>query len=537
MFKALVKKQFLQMFSGLSLQNKNVKQNGKRFPWTPLLLGALILYALGAEVYLFWDLSKSMCEPLAMAGLSWVYFALLTTMGFSISCMLVIFMVKSQVYDAKDNELLFSMPIPSWMILLTRMIGQYLLALLLIVITCVPAMVCYFTVVDITFAAVFGCLLVLLVLPFGVLALGGLIGWLLALITARLPAKNLVTVIGLFAFMILYSVGFSKLQDALNYVLAHGEQVGNTIKTVLFPFWQLGLAATGKGIAMVAFTGIFLGFFALVYWLISVTFIPLATMKRGGVRARYKEKAAKVRSQFFALFIKEAKRFFGNAMIFFNCGIGGVIALVFVGYMLVDSNLRASINAWDAPKQDLALIITLVACFIATSNVITASSVSLEGESLWVLRSMPVQTLTVFKAKIALHFVVTAVPLCVSAVIVGIAFKLGVFLTLLAMAVLCAITLLTAMSGLAINLKYPNLKWTNEMVAVKQSVSVLIAMFVGWGIAGLVLGGNFLFGKLFGDAVPAVLYLGIAIAAMLVASVVLWQWLKRGGKRIFEALS
>ena len=292
MFKALIKKQFLQMFSTFSM---NGKKQAKRSPWLPILLGVLIVYAIGMETWLFWDLSKSMCQPLVMANLSWLYFALMTTMGFSISCMLVIFMVKAQVYDAKDNELLFSMPIPSWMILISRMVGQYLLTLLLITITCVPAMVCYFTVVSVTASAVIGCLLVLAVLPFGVLAIGGLLGWLLTVITARIPAKNLVTVIGLLAFMVLYAFGYSKLQDALNYVLMHGQQLGETIKGALYPFWQLGLAATGKGAAMLVFTGIFLGAFALVYWLISATFMSLATMKRGDLRAKYKERRKPVR--------------------------------------------------------------------------------------------------------------------------------------------------------------------------------------------------------------------------------------------------
>ena len=394
-------------------------------------------------------------------------------------------------------------------------------------------MVCYFTVVSVTAAAVIGCVLVLMVLPFGVLALGGLLGWLLTLITARLPAKNLVTVIGLLAFMVLYAFGYSKLQDALNYVLTHGQQVGETIKGALYPFWQLGLAATGKGAAMSVFTGIFLGAFALVYLLISATFMPLATMKRGDLRAKYKEKTAKARSQFFALFIKESKRFFGNAMIFFNCGLGGVIALVFVGYTLIDGNMRANINAWSGDKQEIAMIITLVACFIATTNVITASSVSLEGESLWILRSMPVSTLTVFKAKIALHFVVTAVPLCISMALVGIIFHLGVWATVMAMLSLSAVTLLSALSGLAINLKLPNLKWTSEIVAVKQSASVLVTMFVGWAIAGLVLGGNLLFGKYWHPFA----YLAFAIGVLISACVVLWLWLKKRGVEIFENLS
>jgi ABC-2 type transport system permease protein len=295
----------------------------------------------------------------------------------------------------------------------------------------------------------------------------------------------------------------------------------------------MGLAATGNWLSLLAFSSIFITVFALMYVLLSATFFSIITQKRTGKKAKYVKSEGKTRSAFTAILWKEGKRFVKTPMILFNAGLGSMLAIVFAIYALVSPELCAQIANAPIDKGVVASIVTVIVAFIATTNVITASSVSLEGESLWVLRSMPVSTLTIFKAKVALHVVVTAVPLCISMALVGIIFHLGVWATIMAILLLVAVTLLTALSGLAINLKLPNLKWTSEIVAVKQSVSVLVAMFVGWAIAGLVLGGNFLFGKYW----HPLAYLAFAIGVLTAACAVLWLWLKKQGVKIFENLN
>jgi hypothetical protein len=97
--------------------------------------------------------------------------------------------------------------------------------------------------------------------------------------------------------------------------------------------------------------------------------------------------------------------------------------------------------------------------------------------------------------------------------------------------IMIALAVLTAFSGLIINLHFPNLHWTNELVAVKQSLSPLVAMLIGWVLAGLAVGGWFLFGKYIGAW-----YLVVLLALFTVVSVCLWQWLKTRGKVLFENL-
>ena len=38
------------------------------------------------------------------------------------------------------------------------------------------------------------------------------------------------------------------------------------------------------------------------------------------------------------------------------------------------------------------------------------------------------------------------------------------------------------MIGILINLKYPKLKWTNEVEVIKQSLSSMVAIFLGMGL-------------------------------------------------------
>ena len=82
------------------------------------------------------------------------------------------------------------------------------------------------------------------------------------------------------------------------------------------------------------------------------------------------------------------------------------------------------------------------------------------------------------------------------------------------------------------NLKSPNLSWVNETVPVKQSMSVTVTMFGGWGaVAGL----GALYVPLHGIISP-VLYLGLCCVLLAVACVYLFHWIEKKGAEIFAAL-
>ena len=91
---------------------------------------------------------------------------------------------------------------------------------------------------------------------------------------------------------------------------------------------------------------------------------------------------------------------------------------------------------------------------------------------------------------------------------------------------------LIALAALALGLKMPNLTWTNETTPIKQSGSVMLALFANWFYA-IALGGLYF---LCGRYLSAAAYLALAAAITAAVCALLLRWVKKQGARIFAAL-
>ncbi len=527
MIKAILKKQFIESVAFL-LQDRRGK---RRTPQGILGFALLLAVGMGSICFLFFGMGNMLGGALAAQGLVWVYFAFMSTLATALGVVGSIFTAKTKLYEAKDNDLLLSMPIPSWLVLFSRMIGLYLFALLSEALVFLPATVAFFVATEFSFVILLCALAVLLVMPFLALAVCCILGWLLAFIAAKLPWKNLLTTIFSVGFLILYFIANSKINTFLEYVLANGGAVAGTMKKWLYPFYKLGEACTGDVPSLLLYAAMFLAPFALVYLLISKTYLRLATARRGGRKAKYTGKGYKQTAPVWSLIKKELMRFTKNPMVALNSFLSSLFLLVLPFVALFAKDLRQGL-AMLGQGELLAMILAIVVCALASMNAIAAASVSLEGENIWLVRSMPVQTEKVLLAKGLTHWLVTGLPAAFAAVFFGILFKVGVGYVLALSAVSVVFAAFTAALGLAINLKLPNLHWTNELVAVKQNFSVMLSMFAGWAAVGLLVGGYFLFGKyLFAGG-----YFLVCVALLAVASGLLTVWIGTRGKKIFEEL-
>ena len=526
MLKALLKKQFLEsvafLFSG--------KDGKRRSKGKLLAFSALMLYAFGAIGFMFWLMADTLCASLVQAGMAWVYFALMGTIATGFGIIGGVFMAKNKLYEAKDNDLLLSMPIPAWMVIFSRISSLYALTFLFEGLVFVPTLVCYFTVAGFALPAFLCSLTVLLILPLGALAVCVTLGWLIAFVSSKLPVKNLVEIAFAVGFLVAYFALYSKINEYLSYVIAHGEAVGRVMKTALYPFSQLGLACAGDGVALLLFALMFVGVFGLVYLLISLTYLRLATANRGSLKAKYKGKGYKGRSVFSALLRKECARYFKSPMVALNSFLGSVFLLLLPIVALFDLELFQQF--FVEVGADAALLLGTVLCVVAATNMITATSVSLEGESIGILRSFPVKTEKILYTKIAFHILLTGVPALFSGVLLCILFKMNFALSAVTVLAVLLFIAFCAVGGLFINLKLPNVHWTNEVAVVKQSASSMLSMFGAWGAVGLLVGGYFLFGKY----LPAWGYLLILSAVLALSCGVLWLWIRKKGVEIFESL-
>lgn len=532
MMKVLLKKQCLAFLAVLT-QGKNGQRRSSK---AVLGFAILLLYGFGAMGVMFWGMAEMLCEPLASAGLAWVYFAFMSLLATCLMVIIGIFAAKSTLYEAKDNDLIFSMPIPAWVILFSRMFALYVIAFFFSSLVLVPAFIQYYMVAGVAPLSVLAGILLLFIVPLGGVTICNILGALLAWITAKLPFKNFFTVLLFVVFFALYILGYSKVNEYMGYLLTHGEAVGTTMRTVLYPFSQVGYAATGNMLALLLSVLMFGGFFGVVYAAISVTYFRIATMKRGERRIKYKERAQVSSSLDLALLRREFLRIIKSPAYLLNSGMGSLMMLMVAVMMVATGDLfgltEEVVATMPGLSGNMGLLVALVICFMSASNFITACAVSLEGENITIIQSLPVEEWAVLRAKIYLHVLLTAIP----ALLLGGAMAWMVNLlwweTLIVLATAVISTVMFAAIGLAINLKLPNLHWTNEMAAVKQGLSTMAAMFGCWGISLLPLGAFLLFGEYIASWLFAVIFLALFAAAALV--VLLWIYKK--GTKIFKFL-
>lgn len=124
-------------------------------------------------------------------------------------------------------------------------------------------------------------------------------------------------------------------------------------------------------------------------------------------------------------------------------------------------------------KRYFSTAVFLITTMLLFTNSAAASSVSMEGKSLWIIQSLPINAKTILLSKLILHFLISAPFSVFSAIVFGIIVRLD-FLTVIFLVVSAAsFVFLQGEFGLSRNLKHADFSWTNASVPVKQSGNVL----------------------------------------------------------------
>lgn len=529
MTKALFKKQMMEVFSWVYKDKKTGKLRSVQGMIGYVLL-YLILFAFLGSV--FFAAAISLCQPLVEMDMGWLYWCLMGLIALFLGVFGSIFTTYASIYQAKDNDFLLSMPIPVSRILMVRLSGVHALGLLYELIVMVPTLMVWFLVVPFSGIGGLFALLIPLILSVLVLTLSAVLGWVVALILKRVKHKNIVGTIASLAFIAAYYYVYSQAYSMLREILLNAGVLGDRLKSVLFPLYHMGLAAEGNVLSMGIFTAIVGVFFGLVYVLLSRNFLNLATAKQGGAKTVYRERRAKTRSIDGALLYKELRRFLGSFNYFMNCGLG-IIFMPIAAVLLIwnAADIRAILSVAEL-QEFLPLLAAGGICLVATFNDITSPSVSLEGNNLWLVQSFPVSGKQALMAKLHLHLTLTVLPVIPLVAVVEWLVQPAPIFAILIPIITALFILLTGSLGLVINLKMPVLNWTNEIVPIKQSIGVLLALFSGWIVLCILAGLYFLLEGILGMEAFFLLICGLLLAVCCL----LLRWLMTRGARIFETL-
>ena len=187
-----------------------------------------------------------------------------------------------------------------------------------------------------------------------------------------------------------------------------------------------------------------------------------------------------------ALIKKEINRFINSPVFVANSGFG--LALFIVGCIMISLNYENIINviisqginlSVEQITSHIAVVLFGFVCFTSLMTSITSSMISLEGRAFNILKSFPVKPITVIVSKILTAMIIIIPFLCVGNAIIMIRFKFKIFETILILVASVVLPFVAETIGIIVNLKYPRLDAENDTQVVKQSVSSMIAVFIG----------------------------------------------------------
>lgn len=534
MFSALVKKQLMEINSYLFQNRKTGKLHSKKqIIWVSI---AYVLLFAFIGVSLFFVVGN-LCKAFAEADMLWLYFSFVGLMSLAFGVFGSVFNTYASLYRAKDNDLLLSMPIPPYKILAARIIGVFTSALLYESVVYIPALIARFIYAPVTLGGVISSILLWAVMGVLITFFTLILGWVVAAISARLKNKTFITVILFILFFGLYYYFIFQAGNYISGIIAASEDIGNAFKSWVFPVYCFGIAAEGNPLAFVGFTLATAALFLITMFIMSKTFIKITTGAKSANKVKYKEKPVKVKTPSRALLYRETKRLFSNATVLLNSSASFIVGL-FGGIMfLVNSgtlnNAIESAGENAATIKTVMIVIGVTMCFMcAAMNNICGPSVSLEAKTIDITRSLPVKTRDLLLAKQKLHIIMTLLPVLFLSVCLAVSFKMDAFLAAVFIISSAIFVFYGSAFSLTMGLKFPNLKWTNETVAVKQGAGNMINVFGGMVLSLVVGGGTFLFSLLMPVAYGLIIF-GVIFATI---AALLNIWIFRKGVKIFEEL-
>ena len=536
MLGTLLKKELAGLGNTLMSSGKNAGKKRKNSTGSKILLGFVGIYLFGFMGVLFYNMADEFCEPFVEMGIGWAYYAVMSIMALTFCIIGGAMTAYSTIYKAKDNEFLLSLPIRPSQILSTRVFICYAVDFMISAIVMIMAFVVYEIHFGLTFSMIVGGIVILLVFPLFGLVLSLLLGWLIGVATSKVPEekKSYVSLAFAFVFLIGYFVIYSKMMDIMDLIVNAKDSVAGFLETWIKPVFWMGKGATGDWLALFEFTAVACAAFAIVYNILSASFIKIVTTNKGIKKVKYKEEQLKTVDQKKALLDREFLRFRRNTTIMVNFGLGLLLLVMMgIGLFIFKGKISQLLSGFGGGFGETGLLIgTGVLLYCLSMCPITAPSVSLEANTLWLIRSLPVSTWDILSAKLKEHLFLT-----VPASLIGISGVIFVtepspLLAVLGVVCILAFNGFMATWGLRMNILKPSFSWTNEAAAVKRSMSVTVVMLGTMGILITL----FVAYIVLGAYIPAELYLGGISAVFAIVSLLNYRWLRTKGVEKFEEL-
>ena len=486
--------------------------------------------------YIFGYYSYMIAKPLSEVGLTYIIIAIMSIASVGMTFIQGIYKAQGVLFSAKDNDLLFSMPIKKRTIFLARILAllafQYLWNLIIILPTF--AVYAYLEVPTIGFYIT--ALIIYVTLPIIPTIAAVTVAYMVQGVASKFKYKRITQILGtIIVSVAIFMVSF-KLQNFIENIAEKASSINIMLEKIYYPvainnqciiefsFSKLVLIILFNALLLIAST-----------YLLSITYFKvISKLHEKSSKSKYIINDLKTGTTIKALMLKETKRYFSSPIYVMNTMFGPIILMIACIYSIISAeNLIAFISTefGDISGMVSKALMAMIFIILAMSTT-TASSISIEGKNLWLTKSLPVSEKKIFLAKIFLNLLITVPFGIIATIIFALRLKFSFIDVIYCLIISMLGPLLTSILGIIVNLKYPKLNGASDVAIVKQSLSVLISVYLGilMGILPIIV--FFLL-----DITNVDAYVGIVILILACVTWILWKILKNYGVKRFRTLN
>ena len=498
----------------------------------PVFLFILLGFSIGFYAYGIADLLK----PL---GLTYVMLTLFLAIVVIFTFMEGIYKSQDILFTSKDNDLLFSLPIKKGKILFVRLIKFLLFEYLYNLMFILPAFIVYiyFEGPGVNFYLM--SILITILIPIIPTILAGILGYIIKLLSSKMKHKKLFQTLLTGVLIVALLIFSSSTGDLATKVAKHATSINDFLTKIYYPIGAY-ISLIEKFDIVTFINLILISIIPLLLFILigqKYYFKIISNFKSGTVAKKKVNKVKEIKASkpLVSLTKKELRRYFSSIIFIFNTIVGPfmiafITAMIYVKGVSSFNNMVQGEDLSGISVETFYLAIVGFALFFTS---ISSSSISLEGKTINLTKTLPIKYKSIFDSKILMCLIVELPITLISEFLFIIKVKPNMLFIVQLLLMTILIILFNAVVGIIMNLKYPKLNASNDTEVVKQSMSATLSLFTGFGVFAL-----YVFGfVMLTDLISPSLYISLSIILLFFITLILYNVLLKKGPKAYQQLN
>ena len=399
------------------------------------------------------------------------------SISFFVVVLATIFKSNSIFFYNKDFEMLSSFPVKKSEIIASKFFILYLIDLIICESILLPDVMLLVFKQYISIELFFIFLVTSIIIPIIPMCVASGLAILIEMLGSLCKRKNIVNIILSFLLFMGYFIAISMNRGAKYSAL---EKIIENKLIKIFPLAKLFYIGESLYIGLAIFVLASAVIFGLYCTLTIKNYDKIHLfLNRSFQGKRDANLTIKIKTPFRSLFEKELRRYLGSSSYVINTSLG-IMVLCFVSCGCILFGISNIENLFEI--SSLELILTQYGSLVIASFLImsctTSSSISLEGNNLWILQSSPVSIVKVVNSKIAVNILIHFIGYFFAVTMIFLKVKLNVIQMISVLVVPICYSLFISVVGLYLNIRYMKLKWNDEISVIKHSTAAILTNLI-----------------------------------------------------------